>query len=832
MSSIASSFWIAACLCATSPTSEEPRAQGVPTVASKTEGLTRIDGFVPLHWDAKAGRLFLEIDDLGREFLYQVALATGVGSNPVGLDRGKLGDSRVLTFRRVGPKVLLVEPNQKFRASTERTPERRAVEESFAQSIHWGFNVEAEEEGRLLVDATDFFLRDAQGIAETLRQSRQGTYRLDKTRCALDPERTKGFPRNTEVEAILTFANDAEPGPLVSRTTPAPHSISLRQRHSLIELPELGQGYTPRRPDPRVGVFSIDFYDFATPFDEPVERSWICRHRLNKRDPDAKVGEPVEPIVYHVDSGAPEPIRSALVEGASWWAEAFAAAGFKDAFQVKVLPEDADPMDLRYNVIQWVHRSTRGWSYGNTVIDPRTGEILKGRVTLDSLRARQDALIGSGLAMAEDSPPNGGCAAAGGPSLEHLAALDPETQPGAMVLARIRQLSAHEVGHTLGLAHNFAASACDRASVMDYPAPLVAIKDGGLDLSDAYARGIGPYDVLAIKYAYLSFKDKDNEYKYLDALLTRGVSDGLRFLSDADARPEGAAHPLANLWDNGPDPTASLRREMAVRRIALDRFGVGQLRDGAPLSDLHRKLVPVYLHHRYQLTAALKSLGGVDYNHSVLVAGKPSPPSVAEVVPHDRQRAALRAALDTLSPEFLVLPERLLPLIPPTAFGQGGGTAELFPGSTSPTFDPIACATVAADLAVSGLLQPQRAARLEDHHSRDPRNPGFSEVVQALLQETWDAPRPDDPRRRAIAEAVQTVVAQRLTRLAANESATASVRAIATDALERLSARLGSENPHRRAARDEIRRFLDRPDETNRRSTTPAVPPGDPIGSR
>lgn len=828
MSMLALPVWIALGLCSAPFAEEAPATR--PTVAKKTEGLIRVDGFVPLFWDGNLGKLYLEINHPGRDFLYQVALASGVGSNPVGLDRGKLGDSLVLRFQRVGPRVLLVEPNQKFRALTDRVPERLAVEESFAQSVHWGFPIEAEEAGRLLVDATTFFLRDAQGVAETLRQTRQGTYRLDKDRSALQPDRTKGFPKNTEVEAVLTFVNDGEPGPLVSGTAPSAQAITLRQRHSLIELPELGKGYVPRRPDPRVGVFAIDYYDFATPFDQPVERAWICRHRLNKKNPELEVSEPVEPIVYYVDPGAPEPVRSALREGASWWNLAFTAAGYKDAFQVKILPEDADPMDLRHNVIQWVHRSTRGWSYGNTVIDPRTGEILKGRVTLDSLRARQDALIGEGLVGKAESLDQ--CAAAGGPDLEHLAALDPQSQPGAMVLARVRQLSAHEVGHTLGLSHNFAASACDRASVMDYPAPLVTIKGDELDLSDAYAKGIGRYDILAIQYAYMHVRKPSDEPKALDALLRQGDKDGLRFLSDADARPEGAAHPLANLWDNGPDPVASLSREIEVRRIALKGFGIHLLREGDPLADLHRKLVPVYLHHRYQMTAALKSLGGVDYNHSVSRADGPSPAVVVAVVPPDRQREALRVALLTLTPEFLEIPDRLLELIPPSPFRGVGGTAELFEGSTAPIFDPIACATVAADLTVGGILQPQRAARLEGQHARDPASPGFQEVVGALLKATWDAPFPANFRQKAVAEAVQGVVSARLMKLSANESASPAVRAIATDALQGLLSRLApAEDPHRRTAHDEIQRFLTRPGETHRSSTPPTAPPGDPIGA-
>jgi hypothetical protein len=820
-----------------SPDGTEPPK--TPTVQAKTEGLRKIDGFAPLYWDARSGKLYWEVSHFGREFLYQEALASGLGSNPVGLDRGQLGASHVVVFRRYGPKVLLVAPNDRFRARTDRRTERRAVEESFAPSVLAGFSVEAEDPGkggagRVLVDATDFFLRDAHAVAEQLRRAKQGAYKLDKARSALDPDRTRGFPKNTEVEAVLTFATDGDPGRLVARTAADGQAVTVRLRHSLVELPELDGSFKPRPADPRVGVFGVEFYDFAAPLTAPVETRWVARHRLLKKDPAAAVSEPVEPIVYYVDPGAPEPVRTALVEGASWWARAFEAAGFKGAFRVEVLPDDADPMDLRYNVIQWVHRSTRGWSYGTTVIDPRTGEILKGRVTLDSLRARQDALIGSGLLNHGSHDLADGrdrCAVAAGPGPEHLAGLEPGADLMGVVLARIRQLSAHEVGHTLGLAHNFAASTYGRASVMDYPAPLVTIKEGRLDLSDAYARGVGAYDLFAIRYAYAQFPPGADEAKELREVVRRGVADGLLFLSDADARPAGAAHPLANLWDNGDDPVAGLRHEMEVRRIGLDRFGLNALADGAPLSDLEAKLLPLYLHHRYQLQAAVKAVGGVSYTYAVKDGDGPSPARVVEVVPADRQREALRAVLETLAPQNLVIPRRVLDLIPPTAFGSGGGTAEIFSGSTGRAFDPVAAATVAADLAVSGLLNPQRAARLEEFHARHANLPGFGEVVDALISRTFDARHPDDPRSTAVVRALRSLTVTRLIELGADPKAAPQVRAIASESLRRLSGRVALGDVHGRALVDQIERFLRRPDETDRRTAPPPPPPGDPIGA-
>jgi acetamidase/formamidase len=801
-------------------------------VEHRVEKLAKLDGFLPLYWDEATGKVLMEIPQFDREFLYQVALTTGVGSNPIGLDRGQLGSTKVVAFRRVGPKVLLEEPNYRFRALSDNPDERKSVEQSFARSVLWGFKIEAEEVGRVLVDATAFFSRDAHGVADRLTRTKQGKYKVDDSRSGLDRPGLKAFPKNTEVEATLTFATDDEPGRLVEQTAPAARSITVRERHSLVELPDLNSGYTPRKLDPRVGVFGIEFADFATPTGSPIETRWISRHRLIKKDPKLADSEPVAPIIYYVDRGAPEPIRSALVEGAAWWSKAFEAAGFKDAFKVDVLPEGADPMDVRYNVIHWVHRSTRGWSYGNSITDPRTGEILKGSVALDSQRARQDALIGAGLV-----PSASGCGMMM-PSPDYLAAADPSSDLTSMVLSRIRQLSAHEVGHTLGFAHNFAASTYDRGSVMDYPAPLVHIKDGKLDLSDAYARGIGKYDEFATRFAYAQFPPGSDEAAELNKIVEAGVAAGLLFLSDDDARPAGAAHPMASLWDNGGDPVAMLRHEMEVRRIALASFGLGNLTEGAPLSDLEAKFLPLYLHHRYQLMAAAKTLGGVEYTNAVKTSGGPNPPNVAAIVPPDRQAEALKAILETLDPKELMIPARILDLIPPTAFGHDGGTAELFSNRTGRTFDPIAAATIAADLAISALLQPQRAQRLVEFEARNRSNPGFDEVLKALKDRAW-ADRPADPRLAAIQDAVKHVYVGRLMELAGSEAASPQVRSIAGAGLTSIrtmtdlaQARNQPMSADDSAIRTQIIRFFNRPDPTYRPTEPLPAPPGDPIGSR
>ena len=815
------------------PAFAQPRAED-RTIAGKTAGMQKIDGYFPLYWDAANGKMWMEISRFNRELLYQVSLPAGVGSNPIGLDRGQLGETHIVVFERVGPKVLMIEPNYSYRALSDNEAERRAVADSFARSVLWGFKVEASDGDRVLVDASAFFLRDAHGVIDRLRQARQGSYRYDDSRSTFYLSRTKGFPLNTEVETIITLTSDGELGPLVRDVAPTAGSLTVREHHSFVELPDAN--YKPRRLDPRVGASGISFYDYASPFTEPIEKRWIARHRLEKKDPRAAVSEPVKPIVYYVDNGAPEPIRSALVEGAQWWSQAFEAAGFKNAFQVKILPLDADPMDARYNMINWVHRSTRGWSYGASITDPRTGEIIKGNVTLGSLRIRQDYMLGTGmippLASARNGMPDE-CDFGALPDLEYLAQSDPATDSAAMSIARIRQLSAHEVGHTLGLAHNFAASSYGRASVMDYPAPMVEIKNGKLDLSNAYGVGIASYDKFAIKFAYSQFAPGADERAELEKIIQDVQAAGMLFISDSDSRPPGAAHPLSNLWDNGGDPVAMLKHEMEVRRIGIQDFGLQSVPVGTPLSMLEAKFLPLYLHHRYQLQAAVKSVGGIYYTYAVKGANGPSPARVREIVPADKQRAALTAVLETIRPETLVIPKRILDIIPPRAFGYGGGTTELFAKRTSPDFDPIGAATIAADFAISGLLNPQRAARLVQFKAQDKNYLGFDDVANSLYAQTWGKPLPQDGYQAGVEMAIERLIVTKLMDLAAAPEAVEQVRAIALHTLKRIKETPGTgrNTYHVEATAMEIERFLNRPEVQHKTTPPLPTPAGDPIGS-
>jgi len=739
---------------------EPQKAVGTPTIQEKVAGAERWPGYFNLYWDGKAGKLWLEVDKFGTEFLYQTGLTAGVGSNDIGLDRGQPGQTRIVRIERSGPKVLLVQENLEYRAVTADEDERRAVRESFAESALWGFQVAAEAQDRVLVDATDFFLRDAHGVSATLQRNKQGAYKLDASRCAIYLPRTKNFPLNTEVEATLTFAGE-EPGPWVREVTPTPEAITVREHHSLVQLP--AAGYKTRAYDPRSSFFGIAYMDYATPVDQPIMKRFTARHRLEKKDPTAAVSEPVQPIVYYLDRGTPEPIRSALLEGARWWNQAFEAAGYKNAFRVEMMPEGADLMDLRYNVIEWVHRSSRGWSYGAGVIDPRTGEIIKGHVILGSLRVRQDYLIAEGLLAPYEQG-------------RQLAAT-----PQEIALSRLRQLAAHEVGHTLGLMHNYAASTVNRSSVMDYPPPLVKLgKDGVPDLSDAYATGIGEWDKVSITWGYSDFVPGTDEPAALNKILLGAYGRGLRYLTDQDARPAGSSSSMAHLWDSGANAVDELQRVMQVRAAALQRFGENNVREGEALATMEDRLVPIYMLHRYQAEAASKLVGGMDYTFALRGDGQVA----TQIVAPAEQRRALAAVLDTVKPEALQLPESLLKMIPPRP-PMYPRDRELFKMHTSPTFDAVAPAEAASQQVLQFLFSPERAMRLVEFHARDKVNPGLEEVLDAVINATWKSQH-ENGYGGEIHNTVDRVVLFDLMALAANEKASGAVREIATAKLHEL----------------------------------------------
>lgn len=791
----------------------ESQPQPLSTIAQKTAPMQSYSGFFTDYWDAREGKLYLRIDKWNTPFLLYESLPNGVGSNDIGLDRGQPGESYVVHFERSGRQVFLVAENEAYRAVTDDAEQQRAVREAFAQSVLWGFNIEAEDGEAALVDATPFFLSDAYKVAATL-STKESTYKPEASRSAVYLPRTKTFPENTEIEATLTFVTTDKPRDLVKEVTVDPRAVTVHEHFSFIQSP--AAGFHSRAYDPRSGYFGISYMDFATPVDEPIVKRYIARHRLAKKDPSAAVSEPVKPIIYYVDRAIPEPIRSAVLEGAGWWNQAFTAAGYKDAFQVKLLPEGVDPMDVRYNVIEWVPRSTRGWSVGDAITDPRTGEIINGHVRLDALRIRQVFLIAQGLLDPFGKDP---------------AAL---AKANAMALARIRQLAAHETGHTLGLMHNFAGSIVNRASVMDYPPPTVTVDANGMpDVSDAYAVGIGAWDKIAITYGYRDFPDGTNETQALDKILDDAFSSGLLYLTDQDARPAGSASPVAHLWDTGSNDLNGLEQVMAVRQAALKRLSENAIREHTPMATLEDVLVPIYLYHRYQVVAVGKSIGGLNYSFELRGGVQKGP----QIVPASQQRQAISALLKTLSPEMLAVPQPLLSMIPPRP-PEYPSSKENFSSRTSPAFDSLAPAEAAAEIVVSVLLQPERAERLIEYHARNAENPGLDELLDDLLAATWKA-QSSNGYAGAIQRTVNAVVLSHLMALAASESAPSQVRAAALLKLDELKTWLASrkslvkDTPTHAEfffAENQIDRFEKNPAQVH--VTAPAPPPaGDPIGS-
>ena len=780
-------------------------AQGFAQFFKDDKNVTKYEGYFTFYYDESKDKVYIEVDKLDTEFLYVNSLSEGIGSNDIGLDRGQLGNERVVKFKKAGNKLLLIQPNQDYRAITDNIEEKKSVEQAFAKSVLHGFKIEKTEGNTYLLDASGFFMRDAHGVIGRLRGNGQGSYSLDQSKSAFNLERTKAFPKNVEFDVMLTFKGSPK-GYNIRSVTPTSSLVTVHQHHSFVELPD--DNYKPRTYDPRSGSFSMSYLDYATPVNQSIEKKFIYRHRLEKKNPNAAVSEAKEPIIYYLDRGTPEPVRSALLDGARWWNQAFESIGYKDAFQVKMLPEGADPLDVRYNVIQWVHRSTRGWSYGSSVSDPRTGEIIKGHVSLGSLRIRQDFMI----AQALQAP---------------YANNDTDDQFALeMALARIRQLSAHEVGHTLGFAHNFAASTKGRASVMDYPHPTLSLKNGKVDFSNAYDTKIGDWDKVTVAYSYSDVSG--DEQKQLGAILDKAFQNGARYISDQDARPMGSAHIYGHLWDNGANVSTELDNVLAIRKQAISDFSEANIKTSQPYSKLEDVFVPLYFFHRYQTEAVTKVVGGLDYTYAVKGDTK-----VVEMVDPKMQRDALNAVLKTLNVQEIGIPKSKLGLFPPRAMGYGR-SRESFKSKSGVAFDPFGAVETSSNMTLSLLLHPQRVTRLVQHKALDKNQLGLVEVLDDVIKSTFKQSHKDSYYQE-LQNVVNVQLLNQLFYLSSHDGMYAQVNAIVNAKIDEITEMLrssktkGVQKIYNAEMMKMITSFKKNPTKF-KKLNVPKIPDGSPIG--
>ncbi len=764
------------------------------------ENIQHYEGFFNFHYLEDQDEIFMEVNSLETPFLYVSSLSEGVGSNDLLLDRGQIGGSRIVQFKKAGNKLLLIQPNLKYRAITANPLEKKSIEEAFAKSVLFGFPIIEKTASGYLINLTPFLMQDTHGVSEVLQEKNQGSYHFSSERSALNLNKTRAFPKNVDFDILITLTGNPKASEIKS-VTPDAKYVTVYQHHSFVELPD--EGFQPRKYHPNSGGIPLSFFDYSAPIEKTMEVQYAIRHRLQKKNPSATLSEAIEPIVYYLDNGTPEPVRTALLEGASWWNEAFESIGYRDAFQMKVLPDAVDPLDVRYNVIQWVHRSTRGWSYGSSVVDPRKGEIIKGHVSLGSLRVRQDFMIAQALSKAPYEGEN-----------------DKTPDLLKFALDRIKQLSAHEVGHTLGFRHNFAASIKDRASVMDYPHPWVTLKNGDIDYSNAYAEGIGAWDKVTVAYVY-----GDGSFEVQRKALMTAFADGHRFVSDADARPAGGANAYGHLWDNGSDPVSELNNVIAVRKKAINQFGINNIKDRASFGDLEDLFALLYFYHRYQTEATVKFIGGLDYGYAL----KSETTEPILIIKESAQRNALKAVLATIDAGLLAVPKDKVQLFSARSYGDRG--RESFNTNTGPSFDPMSATITASDFTISFLLHPERVARLINQKALNPSQLGFQELLENLmdasLRKTYE-----DKYLAEVQESINSVVLSNLMGLAQNPNVLRQIKDQIDDNLISYMKELKKEkarSPYENGRIRLIENYLENPDDFSS-IDIPNIPDGSPIG--